>query len=529
MPSKKAPPTLTPEQIAAKRAAAMAMFGGGAPAAGGKAPAKPKPSSGDGEGGAPTPPPPTPDSAAIAGMKWDSAAPASGAKDRSDWIDDDDGDATSAAAKYVASTLTDGTGTGHATKLPSVGAGWERMVVIDTTAELYKKAKKEGTLETVEGGRIYNRKGVAFLTDAEGREHLLTWRTDLKGATLGTAEQPYVRAVGAKLALLDRSDEGKRMLKAIATHTGATLLALPTGHVTVDGTEEQADAARSLVDDLVDGTGNAAREKLGALLVVAAPWSGSLEVPCPQEWAGAVIGRHGAGIKAIASETGCIIEYIEPEEEEEEGGTEGGGAEGGGAEAKSKGHFVCKHKFESGCRVAVKRIEDRLTLLQRLDVSGYVMVPRGCVGRLIGSKGANIKLLQRASGASRLSFDKEPGGRSVTQACTVQASDLEACVTAARVVLEAVPDPNASLEHKAEYQRRLEAWGQIVAVLRGGERDAPPVADATREMALQAHRDKYGTAPPPSENQTKANPAELASFDFDTWVWQWAVCTPLRA
>jgi hypothetical protein len=71
MPSKKAPPTLTPEQIAAKRAAAMARFGGGAPAAGGKAPAKPKPSSGDGEGGAPTPPPPPPDSAAMAGRKLD--------------------------------------------------------------------------------------------------------------------------------------------------------------------------------------------------------------------------------------------------------------------------------------------------------------------------------------------------------------------------------------------------------------------------------------------------------------------------
>ena len=80
--------------------------------------------------------------------------------------------------------------------------------------------------------------------------------------------------------------------------------------------------------------------------------------------------------------------------------------------------------------------------MQRLDVHGFVTVPRGAVGRLIGKGGANIKVLQRTSGATRLTFDKEPGGRATTQACAIVAADIEAAVGAAKA--RATPPPGAA-------------------------------------------------------------------------------------
>uniref|UniRef100_A0A7S3RCZ5 K Homology domain-containing protein n=1 Tax=Emiliania huxleyi TaxID=2903 RepID=A0A7S3RCZ5_EMIHU len=165
-------------------------------------------------------------------------------------------------------------------------------------------------------------------------------------------------------------------------------------------------------------------------------------------------------------------------------------------------------------------------MAQKLDVHGYVMVPRNVVGRLIGKGGTNVKMLQRSSGASRIGFDKEAGGRAATQACTLQASDIEAAIGAAKVILEAVPDPGAPLEHKQELQRRREDWGGMVGELRGAERGAEPVADATREMAVEAHRAKFGSVCLNSDQQTKERPSELAAVDFEVWMLQRAVCTP---
>jgi len=186
--------------------------------------------------------------------------------------------------------------------------------------------------------------------------------------------------------------------------------------------------------------------------------------------------------------------------------------------AKPKGYFRIRAKFENQARLAAKRIEERLALVQRLDVHGYVMVPRGSVGRLIGKGGANIKLLQRTSGASRITFDKEPGGRATSQACTVIASDIDAAVGAAKVILEAVPLESA--DARAELRTRLDDWGAIVLALAGGE--SAPV-DATREMAVEAHRTKFGAGCLAADMQTKANPAELGAVDFDVWLWQYAV------
>ena len=90
------------------------------------------------------------------------------------------------------------------------------------------------------------------------------------------------------------------MLTAIQAHSGATLVSLPTGHVQVFGSVEACEAAAALIDDLVDADGAQAKETLAAHLTVAEPWRGVLEFPCAEEWAGAVIGKGGAGLKAIA-------------------------------------------------------------------------------------------------------------------------------------------------------------------------------------------------------------------------------------
>ena len=106
----------------------------------------------------------------------------------------------------------------------------------------------------------------------------------------------------------------------------------------------------------------------------------------------------------------------------------------------------------------------------------------------------------------------------MTQQCLVIASDIESAVGAARVILEAVP--LESIEAKTELNTRLEDWPAHVLALRGG--DAPPV-DATRETAVSAHREKFGTGCLSPDAQTKASPAELGAVDFDVWRWQYAV------
>ena len=171
----------------------------------------------------------------------------------------------------MADTLAAGPTTGLTTKLPATGSRqWEQLLHVDPLPEMYKKAKKQGTMETIDNGcRVYHFKDVAYLTDAEGRSNVTSWRTALKGASLDSGEQPYVRHLQGKARLLEGSDDGKRMAKAVATHTGAALLVLPTGHVQLRGSAESCEAARGLIDDLVDGDGSQAREKLAALLVVA--------------------------------------------------------------------------------------------------------------------------------------------------------------------------------------------------------------------------------------------------------------------
>ena len=66
---------------------------------------------------------------------------------------------------------------------------------------------------------------------------------------------------------------------------------------------------------------------------------------------------------------------------------------------------------------------------------------------------------------------------------------------------------------------------ELVAALRGGSGE-PPV-DATREMCIEAHRAKFGSACLQPDMQTKKNPADLAAVDFDIWVLQWAVANKI--
>jgi hypothetical protein len=526
----------TPEQLAARRAKAMAMFNttsttAGKPAASAApkvaAPAKAPVATAE----------PVEDKLASLDV---SDAPAEKLGLDGDVFSNGGEDVRKGALAYAASTLGI-VGGSLVTSLPT-GTEWAKILTMEPTAALVKKAKKEGTSEAAPNGcKICNLKDVAYLFDERG-SNAVCWRTKLEGAAEGLGEQPMVRSIGNKKAKITGKDN--IMWDAIVAQSGSTLALLPTGHVTVLGGDDATALATSLIDDLIDGDGEKARETLAARLVVAEPWGGVLEQPCPDEWVGAVIGKGGAGIKQIASESGATIDYVEPDEAAAEGGSvdvsdgSGGAAAAAaaaaadgedGAAAKPTGFFRIRGKFENQCRLAAKRIEERLALVKRLDVHGYVMVPRNVVGRLIGKGGSNVKILQRSSGASRIGFDKEPGGRATTQACTLQATDIETAIGAAKVILEAVPDPNAPLEHKKEIQRRLEDWGVMVGVLRGAERTDQPVADATREMAVEAHRTKFGSACLNSDQQTKERPSELAAVDFDVWALQWAVCTPLRA
>ena len=151
----------------------------------------------------------------------------------------------------------------------------------------------------------------------------------------------------------------------------------------------------------------------------------------------------------------------------------------------------------------------------RRDVAFQQVAPRDQTDgvRCVHGTGAH-----GTSGASRLTFDKEPGGRATSQACGVIASDIESAVAAGKCVLEAVP--LESLDAKTELNKRLEDWGAILLALTGGD---TPDADASREKAVAAHRTKFGTECLESSAQTKQKPADLAAVDFDVWLWQWAV------
>lgn len=490
-PKKKAAAKETPEQLAARRAAAMAMFNTSS----------------------------TPSTTAKPGAAKPAPKPAPKVEEQVAALDISDGaKAPSTTTGAAAAPSAFG---GLMTSLPVAGAGWVKMLTVEPLPAMVKKAKKEGELQDAPNEcKLYVLKDVGYLFDAEGRTNAACWRTKLEGANLGTGAQPSVRECGDKQKLLIGKE--KIMLNALQSHSGAALTMLPTGHVSVLGDDDEVETACDLIDNLLDADGAQAKEVLAALLVVAEPWGGELQVPCPDEWVGAVIGKRGMGLKAISNETSCLVDYIDPEE------AEGGGAaapteasaegEGGGEEdAGPVGYFRIRGKFEKDCRLAGKRIEERLALVKRLDVHGFVMVPKGCVGRLIGKGGTNIKILQRTSGASRLTFDKEPGGRETTQSCLIIASDIESAVGAARVVLEAVP--LESLEAKNELTARLENWGAILLALTGG--DVPNV-DACRELAVKAHREKFGNECLESSMQTKQKPAELGAVDFDVWLWQYA-------
>lgn len=382
----------TPEQLAARRAKAMAMFSTTSTVAPGKPAAKAPPAA-----KLPTP------AAAVEPVEEKLASMGV----REEVFTDGGEDVRKGAVAYAASTLglVDG---GLATALPT-GTEWVKIMTLEPTPVLVKKAKKEGEPEAAQNGsKICHFKGAAYLFDERGSS-AATWRTKLEGAAEGLGEQPLVRSIGKKKAALTGKDN--LMWDAIAAHSGATLSLLPTGHVTVLGGEEATASARRLIDDLVDGDGDGARETLAARLVVAEPWGGVLELPCPDEWVGAIIGKGGAGIKQIASESGAVIDYVEPEEaaaaakeaaaaaDEGGGGGEVGGdaseGGGGGGEGGATGFFRIRGKFENQCTLAAKRIEERLAMAQKLDVHGYVMVPRNVVGRLIGKGGTNVKMLQR--------------------------------------------------------------------------------------------------------------------------------------
>lgn len=496
---------MTPEQIAAKRAAAMAMYGGGAPAKpAAAAPAAPKPAAAAAAA--------TPDEE-LAKLAVDVSDDSAGKKDppakEENWVTDGGEDCRKDAIAYAKSTLNDPAASGSfATALPEK---WQPMVTLEPTPAMLKAAKKQGTSEAAPNGcKIVTFKDVAYLLDSEGKASHpenwpgTSWRTTLKSGG-GTSDKPMVRdAKGKHKTILGKDNI---MRDAIQGQCGVSLAFLPTGHVAITGGEDETEEAMGLIDDLVDADGAVAAEKLAARLVVAEPWGGVLEVPVAEEWVGAVIGKGGVGLKRIADETGCLIDYEEAEQDEKGEPIEGG----------KPGFFRIKSKWEDKCVLAKKRIEERLALLQRLDVVSFVMVPKSCVGRLIGKGGTNIKILQRSSGANRLSFDKEGGSRATSQSCTIQTSDVADAIKAGTTVLEAVCADTS--EAKSELKGRLEDYaGQLGAL--GGT----PDVDATKEHVSAAYDKKYPkrTHEEVAAEANKNNPIDLSAVDFDLWQLQYA-------
>ena len=202
-----------------------------------------------------------------------------------------------------------------------------------------------------------------------------------------------------------------------------------------------------------------------------------------EEWVGAIIGK-GVGLKRISDETGCAIDYEEAETDES----------GEPSGAASRANFRIKSKWEDKCVLAQKRIEERLSLLQRLDVVSIVMVPKQCVGRLIGKGGSNIEALQRESGANRLSFDKEGGNRGHTQGCTIQTSDVADAIKAGMTVLEAVCADTSEAKPSSEraWRTMRASWARSAA--RRRRRDQEQVAAAFDEIA-QAHTKRLRPRP----------------------------------
>jgi predicted RNA-binding protein YlqC (UPF0109 family) len=491
---------MTPEQIAAKRAAAMAMYGGGAAAK----PAAPAPKA---PAAAEKPADAAPEDA-MEKLAVDVSEPS---KEESNWVTDGGEDCRKDAIAYAKSTLSDAAASGEfATALPT---SWQRLVTIEPTPAMLKAAKKQGTSEAAPNGCkiLTDAKGIAYLLDAEGKASHpenwpgTAWRTQLKGANIGTSAKPMVRDAKGKIKTIMGKDHIMR--DAIQGQCEVTLDCLPTGHIAVSGSDEGAEEAMALIDDLVDADGAVAAEKLAERLVVADPFGGVIEVPVAEEWVGAIIGKGGVGLKRISDETGCAIDYEEPEQDEKGEPIEGG----------RPGFFRIKAKWEDKCTLAQRRIEERLTLLQRLDVVSVVMVPKQCVGRLIGRGGTNIKALQRESGANRLSFDKEGGNRGHTQGCTIQTSDVKDAITAGMTVLEAVPADSG--EARADLKARQEDYaGQLGAL--GGTADV----DATKEQVQAAWEKKYPkrTHEEIAAEANKNNPIELSAIDFDLWVLQYA-------
>ena len=499
---------MTPEQIAAKRAAAMAMFGGGTSSAAAPKPAAAKPAAAPKAPAAAAAVDVT-DAAAekLAGVDIKAIADDVGSKglgedagSNGDWLSGQHNTPDEKAEEY-------------ATALPET---WQRLVTVEPMPTMVKNAKKSGTSSAAPHDcKIVEFKNVAYLFDADGK-HVTSFRTQLEGANLGTSDKPLVRATKDKhKAVLGKAPN--YMKDAIAAHCDVTVTLLPTHHVMVTGGEDATKAAAALIDDLIDADGEVAQKTLAERLAVAEPFCGFLEVVCPDDWVGGIIGKGGKGIKMISDETATTIEWEDAEADESGKPVEGG----------KPGFFRVKGKFENNCRLAERRIQERLALIQKLDVHTYVMVPRQAVGRLIGKGGSNIKVLQHESGANRITFDKDTGGKANSQQCVILAADVEAALEAGLVILQAVPAD--TLEAKDVYKARLANYPmQLAALQGGGEADV----DTTEEAVRQAHAAKFGVVDKDASGKpnydkvaaesSKTKPIELAALSFELWQTQWA-------
>ena len=151
---------MTPEQIAAKRAAAMAMYGGGAP----KPAAAAQPASSETVSKVAE----SPVAELLADLAVDVSSDTPATEKADVWVTDGGEDCRKDAIAYARSTISDAASGEFATALPEV---WQRMATVEPTPAMLKAAKKQGTSELAPNGcKIVTFKDVAYLLDPEGKK-----------------------------------------------------------------------------------------------------------------------------------------------------------------------------------------------------------------------------------------------------------------------------------------------------------------------------------------------------------------------
>ena len=427
------------------------------------------------------------------------------------------------AASHTASSLQS-VRTSIVTILPTTHA-WERMATRDVTVAELKSARKHGVLEIRRDGcRIYTHQGVAYLVAEDGKTAVTCWRTQLSDKGM----RDKGRAWGQVMTRFASDDRARRiigpagaMIKAMEAQLGVRMVVMPTGHVQVQGLESGVDHAMAMIDDLLDGDGKATEAQLANHLRLAnrgsdgqirttgkkvfTPLSSELHIDsCPEDLVGRIIGKGGVGLREIEATAGVSIVY-----------------------QKEHGRF-CIRGDPGQQRYAAKLIQARQNP-ESQGYAGFVDVPKGAVGRIIGKGGDSIKAIKKRSGALRIEFSPVdlPGQLGMQpreqSRCLILATSQADAVRAACQVLRAMPVQ--SDESQRTVASRLEDWAEMsMALSEVPRKELMAVPNTMRDHVRAAHQRRFADGavertPTPAGDA----PANLAALVFEVWVWRWAV------